>query len=317
MAITLVELKKHVAHALDYTSSINSHGALDTDDIINLAGESFYNSRPWNFRLAPPTKLHFTGPITVSGGTWTESTKNLLATGAFASYTKIAGDEINITAGTGATTGDYYISSRTDDDNIVLTESIGASADGQTDIAGTISFPYVAMPSDFSQLLHAQATNTQSYGFQLTTPEHLTNLRNTGISVASYHYYGALVQPTDMSVARLEIYPTPTATLRNILTIVYKTKWDTLGTTSNTPSYADAALVEYVRAFAIGYAENDFSGATAKLAGVMQGTIYQAAVTTDGQQQAHYGPVRNGAISMVRRQSGVNFRPSLTVADPS
>lgn len=73
----------------------------------------------------------------LTGCTWTEGTLTITKTGGFATYQHTAGDTCSITAGTGATVGTYEIASKTDADNIVLTTSIGAGADGQTDIEGT------------------------------------------------------------------------------------------------------------------------------------------------------------------------------------
>lgn len=87
--------------------------------------------------------------IALTGATWTNGTLTLTKVGAFATYvfyaasatTGYPGDKVLITSGTGATVGLYTVASRTSDDAIVLTATIGAGADGQTNIAGNVCVP--------------------------------------------------------------------------------------------------------------------------------------------------------------------------------
>jgi len=65
--------------------------------------------------------------VTLTGATWTTATKTLTETGAFANYSHTAGDVIVITAGTGATLGQYRVASRVDADSITLSESLAGS----------------------------------------------------------------------------------------------------------------------------------------------------------------------------------------------
>ncbi len=69
-----------------------------------------------------------------SGGTFTESSKNLNKTAAFASYTWASGDRIYITGGTAVVAGSYEVASKTDDDNIVLVLDITSDASDPTDV---------------------------------------------------------------------------------------------------------------------------------------------------------------------------------------
>ena len=68
--------------------------------------------------------------ITFDGGDWTNSTKRLIVTGAFATYIWASGDKIVLTAGTGVVTGEYTIASKVDNDTLELVEDInGEGAD--------------------------------------------------------------------------------------------------------------------------------------------------------------------------------------------
>lgn len=71
----------------------------------------------------------------LTGATFTNSTKTLTKTGAFAGYTFNSGDRIAITGGTGVTVGYYAIASKTDNDNIVLVADIGGT--NPTDVASS------------------------------------------------------------------------------------------------------------------------------------------------------------------------------------
>jgi len=63
--------------------------------------------------------------MSIAGGTWTAATRRLTKVGAFASYTKVDGDQIHITGGTGHTVGWYAITSKIDSDTIELEVATG------------------------------------------------------------------------------------------------------------------------------------------------------------------------------------------------
>jgi hypothetical protein len=71
--------------------------------------------------------------VAVSGANWTDATKTLTQTGAFANYVWRSGDLITITAGTGVTAGQYVIASRVDDDSIVLSTDINGTSSNVAD----------------------------------------------------------------------------------------------------------------------------------------------------------------------------------------
>lgn len=78
------------------------------------------------------------GKVSFSGATYTHSTKTIAKTGAFERYALANSTRIIIVSGTGATAGEYVVATRVGDDSITLSTSIGAGADGQTDIVGYI-----------------------------------------------------------------------------------------------------------------------------------------------------------------------------------
>lgn len=103
------------------------------DAALDEVSKELWNENSWMFRKRMVT-LRLTH-VSVSGATWTESTKTLTKTGNWTGQIPAAGARLLVTGGTGATTGEYTVSSATAD-TVVLHESIGSGADGQTDIAG-------------------------------------------------------------------------------------------------------------------------------------------------------------------------------------
>lgn len=108
------------------TASIDS----ETQWVLNYA----WNRTGWNIRRR---QCRFrVNRIALTGGTWTDSSKTLTKTGAFASYTHTNGARVRVLTGAAdAVEGDYIVASKTSDNAIVLTTSIGAAADGDTDVA--------------------------------------------------------------------------------------------------------------------------------------------------------------------------------------
>jgi len=74
----------------------------------------------------------------VAGANWTASGNRLTLTDGFTDYTFVPGDIINITAGTGVTTGDVRVASKVSSSAISLAESICATDVTDGSIAGTI-----------------------------------------------------------------------------------------------------------------------------------------------------------------------------------
>lgn len=109
--------------------------------VLGVAGANRFptNGEGGATATATSSELAANKPLTITAATWTEATRTLTKTGLFAEYAFAAGDRVYISGGTGATAGTYLVESRTSANAIVLQTSIGAAANGQTDIAGTLS----------------------------------------------------------------------------------------------------------------------------------------------------------------------------------
>lgn len=322
MSLTLATLRLHAQHACAIDSTTLPPGTSSeaaADQIINQAGGLLY-AHQWKFRESDETFLVFNAPITVSNGTWTQSTLTLTKTGGFTNYTHADGNIIRITDGTGATAGYYPIASRTSNDAIVLGRTIGSAADGLTDIDGTISFPYAEVPSDFEELLGHTFVGT-SGSLHLTTIQKVIELRYNRTSATGNRWIGAFVRPGRAAVTsalpnvRLEFDHAPTAYVPDAMAITYRRKWAALTGATNVAAIPDnnifeTLLIEYVRAVAEGYmvrhGENGtgFSviDMTDRINQLESGPLFSNAANMDGLTQPHYGAVQNTAVAMSRVQ---------------
>lgn len=312
MALTLAQLKAHTVHVEPGgPSTALPPGTLDDvkEQIINEAGRMLYQAWPWKFRERPPKRLNFTAPISIADGTWTESSKTLTKTGGFTSYTFAVGDEIEITDGTGATVGHYPIASRTSNDAIVLVDSIGSAADGLTDIDGTISFPYCALPSDFGECILIRADGL-TVDFQLVDFATIAQYRDDAILPVGFMYFGAITQPGQVAqtsafgLPRLELYPAPASTQVGALTLWYRAGWRELTEDTHyaaVPLHIERLLIEYIRQNCEGYSNQygESGGVVSihdRLAEIEASPMFKRATEQDALLQPSYGVMSGGLI---------------------
>lgn len=277
---------------------------VDATEVVNEAGRYLVSMHPWKFLERPRALLSFSAPISISNATWTESTKTLTKASAFGDYTFTKGDRIQITDGTGATAGYYNIASKTSDNAITLETSIGSDADGETDIDGTICFPYVALPADFDTLVKVESTNNYTRQVILTSLGHIETLRGD-ITEATLDYYVAIEYPAQPTTtdqqpgARLCLYPTALSASTDALSVVYRAGWVELSSNSqvsHVPAEYDALLSELVRAFARARADNSVTLSDA-LEPIERSTMLNRLKSNDGAVQPHIGPMRNGFVN--------------------
>lgn len=111
--------------------------------------KSFTSGHIFRTPIGGPNKIRFSASIpddmgvvqtiSVTGATWTNATLRLTKTGAFVDYPWRTVDKVYVSAGTGATAGWYGVAGVDASGNyITLTATIGAGANGQTDIAAQL-----------------------------------------------------------------------------------------------------------------------------------------------------------------------------------
>lgn len=279
--------------------------------ILNQAGEHLYSMHPWRWIIGRSSLMDLRGVLSGSTATWTNSggEATLTATGAFSSYSFLAGDEIQVTDGTGATTGVYKIASKTDSDDIVLDGSLSASDLATGDIVWRIDPQTIALPSDLRDIISIQTTSTSSVGGVTLVPlDQILQFRRSSASITASTglYYGTVVYTGEPPAPILEIYPSPSANQTGAMRIFYRSRWATLSNDTNAieiPDFVQALFIQIARAFAGGYVRNDQAGMSARLADVQAGPLFAATVRSDGAVQPFHGRLLNGGAQVWRRHN--------------
>lgn len=304
-------------------------------DILNEAGTYLMQMHRWNFARRRAEYLDLRGSITLSAATWSETTLELSQTGAFTNYTYLVGDTVQITGGTGATVGWYKIASRTDDDTIVLEESIGAGANGQTDIAGTMKLNSVRLPDHFAEILppnNAKGNISESVAqpFALVSLEEILAMRSFDDAPSDSMYYGAissastsLIPPTPI----LEIHPPPHTTIKGGLMVFVRLGWKRLTDDQEViqiPEHIEGLYTEICLAVLDGYGKREKGSVRDRVSRVAASTGVEGGMTTfmmakiaDGAQQPFIGPLRNGSMALGGRSDRSRFWFTNTPLPPS
>jgi hypothetical protein len=291
---------KHIRHAL--------HGPLSAEipdrQVVNQAGHFLVSMHPWEWLGDRMAYLNVAGTITLTDATWTVATLTLTKVGAFADYTFIAGDTIEITDGTSTTTGFYEVASKTSDDAIVLTTAI--SAGDQTDIDATFTQPRIYLPADLRHITAYNTANSLVTGLKLTNLQDLLDRRTSGIVASTWVTFGAVVYRVDTTVTTgnivrpvLELWPDPATTETRKFTIFYQAGWTEVDDDADIlvmPTYVEALYLQIVRAFAKSYEEDEKASLDQRLAEIQMGPMFADAATQDGAMQPTLGPIERGAV---------------------
>lgn len=303
MALQVSQALTSIRHSLGRALS----SQLSPTGMLNEAGRYLTSMQKWRWLERPYVQLDELAPIPVTAATWTEVGFILTATApatAFANYTYRGGDRFNLTAGTNATVGQYAIASKTSSTAIVFERSVGALANGSTNLAGSISFPYLQLPADFREIIDLRPTAGLLNGVNLTTLAELSAYRFSSISVSGLTRYVALsYQPVGGTggppVPRLEVYPTPTAAAFGVLSLMYRAGWTTVASDQDflsIPEWIETLYLQIARAFARGYEEEDQGSLDTRLATIRLGPAFAAAQAEDAQMEPSLGPILNGAV---------------------
>lgn len=149
---------------------------------------------------------------------------------------------------------------------------------------------YVACPSDFGEMVSLTYNGTGSK-VQVVTLEQLDQLRADGGTDTSV-LYCALSQPgqssvtTAITVPRIEVTPTPAASVTGALLLRYRSAWTLLDTNTdvaNLPVWMEPVFESLIRAVAKGREDGDLEP---RVASVFGGRQFAAAVKRDAQSMA-------------------------------
>jgi hypothetical protein len=280
---------------------------LDKFAVINQAGHFLYSMHPWRWITGRPGLLDLRGILSGTTATWTASTGTLTATGAFTNYSFLAGDEILVTFGTGATLGTYKILSRTSANAIVLDGSLSASNLTTGNISWRIDPGTIELPADLRDIISIATTSISNVGgVALISLEDLLEKRARSVSITASTglYYGAVVFSGSPPVPILEIWPSPSANTTGAFRIVYRSRWAAVTTDSeeiDIPEWTEDLYIQIVRAYAAGYERSKVASLHVRLAEIQASPIFDAARRSDGMVQPKYGILRNGGPTIWRR----------------
>lgn len=297
---------------------------LDTTGILNQAGHHLYSMHPWRWAVGRTALIDLRGILSGSTATWTAASSTLTETGGFTDYSFLAGDEITISGGTGATQGTYKIASRTSANAIVLDGSIAAGNLATGDIDWTIDPGTVALPTDLRDILWIGSTSLSAVGGITLVPlQTILDLRKASASVTAVTglYYGAVVysgSPIPRPI--LEVYPAPSANATGAMRIFYRSRWSELTGDSNQieiPEWMYDLFIQIARAYAAGYVRNETGSLSARLAEIHAGPVFAVAKRSDGMVQPYHGQIMNGATGHWRRRHHPMAQIVNFVAPPS
>lgn len=302
MSFTLNDGRLEVERAI----GIAPDERIDVESIVNDAGQYLFGMHDWCWRKRPEVPLSTFAPITITNGTWTESSLTLTKTSAFTSYTHVPGDAITITDGTGATTGSYVIASKTSANAIVLDTSIGSGADGQTDIDGTIQLPRLTLPDDFGygQIKALHYNGTIGIEMQKSSLEQIRYMRRDDVDIEGVVYY-APSYPSQASTsvspgqAILEIHPIPSAAVTGAYWLTYLAGWTVLSgsAVANVPVWMESLLRDMIRAFA----HKAKTGTNEQIEMIENSAMLQRLKQQDGKVQSNLGRMKGGYLSGTTR----------------
>ncbi len=188
----------------------------------------------------------------------------------------------------------------------------------------------IDMPDDFGELVAYSTVNGLNNGINFTTPMQLAARRATSVTVTQNYYWATMVQPaqTDRSqpppTQRLEIWPPVSATSLDQIVFWYRAAWQPLveaTDVADVPAYAVPALISIVRAYASGLAERllqpSGGGEHGMIAHVVEGPIWDSAVTKDGLLVPDYGKISGGAIEGLHPHFSWRSASASPVANPN
>jgi hypothetical protein len=280
---------------------------LDANGILNQAGHHLYSMHPWRWITGRSALLDLRGILSGTTATWTAATKTLTQASAFTNYSFLAGDEIAISFGTGATLGTYKIASRVSANAITLETSLAAGNLATGDIAWRIDPGTIALPTDLRDIIQISTTSLSSVGGVTLVPlATILELRRSSASVTATtgYYYGAVVYSGTNPKPILEIYPAPSANATGAMRIFYRSRWTELtGDTTKIeiPEFCFDLFTQIARAYAAGYVRNEQATLDQRLALIHQGPVFAVSKRSDGMVQPFHGVIQNGGPTIWRR----------------
>lgn len=168
---------------------------------------------------------------------------------------------------------------------------------------------YVALPSNFGEIIALHETGTLTGSVEQVTLEYIAQLRATQTTGAAFTLYASQSYHTSngVPVPVLEVWPTPATSQVGALTLFYRSAWVDLTNDADlvpVPSYAEPLMIELTRATARGWDMEDEGSLSDRYAAVMAGPIAMAAMRADSAGQPSLGMMRGGAADFGQPEAG-------------
>ena len=266
-------------------------------DAVNNVGRIVAGLHAWKW-LERLGRLNTRASVSIVNATWEESSKTLTKAGAFEDYVFLAGDEVEITGGANAMLGFYKLANRVDADAITLETSIGAAADTDTDVDGTLHASACALPADCEALIdrpRAHKLSTSGAFVELVTRDELLAFRYGAASTGSPSVGAIVYAQTEASavpVKRLELHPAPDANTSSAYVVPYRASWKTVASDQDTipiPGFLEPFFRDACRLYARAVVENDMIGFSERISARLRSPDYAAILYRDGMVQSSYG----------------------------
>lgn len=171
-------------------------------------------------------------------------------------------------------------------------------------LAGTIDDTFLTLPSDFRKIFTIEYTNGLTAKVIQSTLPQIAIYRSQLTAAPGYLLYVATAWAPDANgvpKVRLEIFPKLTVTDPALLTMFYYGNFPNIPADDQgfvpVPEFMEGIYKRVVRAVAAGYHNPQSATMGARLADIVAGPDWQAAVRTDSEQLFEHGLLRNGALS--------------------
>lgn len=175
-------------------------------------------------------------------------------------------------------------------------------------LASVASQEWLALPTDFGEMVGVpRGTTTAPVLLRMVTMEQVSRYRAVNRTPAAPPWYGALIYTAvdqdeqTISRPRIEIWPPALETSANIGELIYSAAWVPLTSDDSIatfPNYCNALYIQIARAFLSGLEDEEQGSIDDRLARIMDGALYKAAVLRDSGEQNDYGQMPVGPAGM-------------------
>lgn len=156
---------------------------------------------------------------------------------------------------------------------------------------------YVELPADFRTLEAVTPTGNATGCVYMSTMAAIIQYRQDGLNDSTGRWVALSYRSTEKKnrVPVLEVYPTPSGDTDGGLTLYYSSQWGRIeeGEMAPIPEFMEPLLVQVVREYALGLAEDGALAVPVRMANLRATGFYRDFQRQDGQSQPDVGRLRN------------------------